>query len=470
MTADTTYDVIVIGGGSAGTSAAAAAVAAGARTALVNDGELGGLCILRGCMPTKTMLHSAHVLHEMQSSEPLGVRAGETGFDFEAIMRRKDEKVARFKRAKIRGIEASGYDVIDARGAFIDPERVSLGGRPHRARGYVIATGSVPFTPPIEGLGSVRVLTSDEVMRMRSLPSSMVVHGGGPIALELGQFFARLGVRVLLACRSAPLSRVDGECSAEMMRVLSDEPGLEVLSPCAIRKVAPRGGGIAFVLDDGTRTIEHQAESFLSATGRRPALEGLGLAAAGIEADDRMVRHDETMRTTNPRVHVAGDATGLYQILHLANQEGAVAGHNAAARGEPRVMDYRLRMAAIFTDPPFACVGLSEEEARRAGIEPACAVKRFPEQGRAITMEARHGLFKVVADASSGEILGAQILGPRADDLIHVISAVMYYRGSARDLLRMPWYHPTLSEALIEIARVLSAATSGPAVGGSDGS
>jgi pyruvate/2-oxoglutarate dehydrogenase complex dihydrolipoamide dehydrogenase (E3) component len=461
MEVDTSYDVIVIGGGSAGTSAAGAAAAAGARTALVNDGELGGLCILRGCMPTKTLLHSAHALHDMRTSGPLGVHAGRIRFDFPAIMRRKDAKVERFKRAKIRSVERSPYDVIDARGTFVDPETVAVGGRPYRARGYVIATGSVASIRPIEGIGDVPVLTSDEVMKLEKLPESMVVQGSGPIGLELGQFFARLGVKVLLVNRSRPLSKIDPDCSAEMMRVLTDESNLDLLLPGRIERVRRDGNGIVFGLEGEDGPLEHRAEAFLSATGRRPALEGLGLEAAGIESDGRSIRHDPSLQTTNPRVYVAGDATGSYQVLHLANQEGRVAGGNAASGRPEQEMDYRLRMEVIFTDPPFAGVGMSALDAERARRGVVTAVKRFPEQGRAITMETGHGLVKVVADAEAGEILGAQIIGPRADDLVHVISAVMFYRGSAAHINAMPWYHPTLAETLIEIGRELDARLSG---------
>jgi pyruvate/2-oxoglutarate dehydrogenase complex dihydrolipoamide dehydrogenase (E3) component len=181
----------------------------------------------------------------------------------------------------------------------------------------------------------------------------------------------------------------------------------------------------------------------------------------GVEVRDGRILHEPSMRTTNPAIWIAGDATGSYQVLHLANQEGAVAGHNAARGAPERLMDYRLRMWIVFTDPPFACIGLTEDEARAEGRAIVSAVKRFPEQGRAITMETDHGLLKVIADAASGEILGAHILGPRADDLVHIIAGVMFYRGHAADLAAMPWYHPTLAEALIEIGRMLEALLAG---------
>ncbi|HXI02802.1 MAG TPA: FAD-dependent oxidoreductase, partial [Candidatus Saccharimonadales bacterium] len=440
---------------------AAAAAAAGARTALVNDGELGGLCILRGCMPSKTLLHSSHVLHEMRTAGRLGVHTGEIRVDVPAIYRRKDEKVARFQRAKIRSIESSPYDVIEGRGRFTGPATLAVGDRLFGAGGYVIATGSRPAPSPVPGSGDVRVLSSDDLIGMGALPRSLVVHGAGAIGLELGQFLARMGVEVLIVGRSRPLSKVDRDCSDEMMQVLRDEPGLDGVMPGRILGVRKDGDGILFDIEgNGVRRV-HRAEAFLSAIGRVPDVAGLGLDRAGVRVRDGGILHEPSMRTTNPAIYVAGDATGSFQVLHLANQEGAVAGHNAA-RGVPeRHMDYRLRMWIVFTDPPFASIGLTEDEARREGRAIVSAVKRFPEQGRAITMETDHGLLKVIARAASGEILGAHILGPRADDLVHIIAAVMFYRGRAADLCAMPWYHPTLSEALIEIGRNLAALLDG---------
>jgi pyruvate/2-oxoglutarate dehydrogenase complex dihydrolipoamide dehydrogenase (E3) component len=457
MSARTDYDVIVLGGGSAGTSAAAAAGAAGARVAMVNDGELGGLCILRGCMPTKTMLHSSHLLHEMKHAEPAGVFARETGFDFGRIMERKNQKVKRFQAAKIRAVESSDYEVLEGRGSFVDHETVAVGDRTFRANGYVIATGSAPSVPPIPGIQDVPYLTSDDVMRLAEPPESIVVQGAGPIGLELGQFLARLGVKVLLVNRSKVLSKIDRDCSEEMTRVFEDEPDFDLVAPGKVTRVSGNGAGLLFEISAERGPFRHRAGALLLATGRDPAVSGLGLERAGVETDGARVRHDAGMRTTNPRIYVAGDATGLYQVLHLANQEGRVAGHNAAGAHPAKTIDYRLKMAAIFTDPPFATVGMTEEEARAAGLDCVTAVKRFPQQGRAITMEVKHGLVKVIARCGSGEILGSQILGPRADDLIHVLSAIMYYRGSARDICGMPWYHPTLAEALIEIGRDLAA-------------
>ena len=449
----TDFDVIVLGGGSAGSSAASAARAAGARTLMINDGELGGLCILRGCMPTKSMLAAAHAVHEARHLGPFGARLeGRVDVDFAAIVARKDGHVARFKKAKVDSIDASDYTLLDARARFVEPGIVEAGGQRFHGKKFVIATGSNPSSLPIPGLDEVRVWTSDDVMRLSAAPKRLIVQGGGPIGLELAQFFARIGTEVTVVNRSALLSKIDADCGNELHRALLTEPRISLAVPAKIERLSRHGEGLRAVLvaDDGKREIE--ADALLMAVGREAALDGIGLETLGLSPSGGVLEHDATMRTEHPDVYVAGDATGDYQILHLANQEAAVAGHNAAA-GTPRTMDYRLGMSVVFTDPPFAQVGLGEQQARATGIDVVVASERFPETGRAITMESRHGLWKLVVDRKSGEILGSSILGPRADDLVHEIAILMHYRAKIGDILDLPWYHPTLSEVLLNLAR-----------------
>jgi len=190
------------------------------------------------------------------------------------------------------------------------------------------------------------------------------------------------------------------------------------------------------------------------AVGREAALQSLNLEAVGIKAERGRVIHDLSMQTSNPDVYVAGDASGDYQILHIANQEGAVAGANAAAGSPAERMDYRLKMSVIFCDPPLATVGMNGPELEKAGTRFVSGSARFPQTGRAITMGVQHGIWRLYADTGTGEILGSVILGPNADDLIHIISTMMRYHGTVHDIMDgMPWYHPTQSEVIMNLAR-----------------
>ncbi|MEM7245099.1 MAG: FAD-dependent oxidoreductase [Acidobacteriota bacterium] len=447
------YDVLVLGGGSAGTSAASAAVAAGARTAMINDGELGGLCILRGCMPTKALLASAHEAVAGVHAEELGLRfSGSFEPDFPAIMARKDAQVARFKKAKVDSIDSADYEVIDGRGRFVEGEAIEVNGKRLTAKSYVIATGSAPNVPPIDGLDEVGYLTSDSVMALTEQPESLLVQGGGAIGLELAQFFARIGTKVVLASRSPLLARLDPSAGEELSAALASE--IEIHQPASLSAVEKSGELIAATISgpDGERRFE--VEKILIAAGRGASLSDIGLEHVGLTPERGRLKHDARLRTDNPRVFLAGDSTGQKQILHLANQEGRVAGHNAAG-GEPQEIDYRLFMSAIFTDPPFAQVGITPKEAeeRIASGEVVVGQASFPSTGRAITMGVKHGEWKLLVDRASGEILGSTIVGPRADDLVHVISVMMHGRMTVDDVLVMPWYHPTLSEVMLNLVR-----------------
>lgn len=456
------HDVIVLGGGTAGSAAAAAAHAAGARTVLINDGELGGLCILRGCMPTKTLLHSAHVAHEARHAARFGVTvAGDVSVSFDAAWRRKDELVARFQRAKVSAVESAGHEIVFGRARFHPEGGVELeDGRRLAARRMVIATGSRPSVPSLPGLDGVPWLSSDDVMRLDRQPRSLLVVGAGAIGLELAQLFARLGTSTTVLARRTLLPDLDPECGEELARALAAEANLEVLTRTRITQLRGDGQRVAASLDVDGRPGERSAEALLLAAGRTASLEDLGLEHVGLAAERGRLAHDDTMRTAHPDIFVAGDATGSFQVLHEANAEGAVAGHNAAGASPERRVDRRLKMQVVFTDPPYAQVGLTapEVDAERSGGRRVLEGRaRFPETGRAITMGAEHGLWKLWADAETQEILGSSVLGPRADDLVHLAALVMHFRGRLPDLAGMPWYHPTLAEVFLNLERDLAA-------------
>ena len=459
-----TYDVHVLGGGTAGTAAASharKALGPEGRVAMFNAGELGGLCILRGCMPTKTMLHAAHLVHEAGHHHTPGIGRAPLAVDFGAVMDNKDAKVARFKAAKLRGIEDGGYEVIAARARFVGPDTVEAGGVTYRfTRGAVIAAGSLPSLPPIEGIEACveagLVWSSDDVMAMRAPLETAIVLGGGAIGLELGLFLARVGTRVHMINRSGFFSKIDHEIAAEMEAALDAEPNMTRIAPLDSKRLEAVDGGVrlTYALDGEERTIT--AERFVAATGRHANLEDLGLELAGVEVERGRVLHDAAMRTTNPRVFVGGDATGDEQLLHVANWEGKAAGLGAAEVPGDHSVERRLAMSVVFTDPTLATIGMTEREAEAAGIPVVCASAKLAETGRAITMDVQHGLWKLVAHAETGEVLGSQILGPRADDIVHTISAVMYYRGTLAHMLEMPWYHPTITEVGLSLARELA--------------
>ena len=445
------YDIVVLGGGSAGTAAARTAVEKGASVVMFNDGELGGLCILRGCMPTKTMLHAAHLVHDAKHSKTPGVKAQGVSIDFASVMENKDAKVARFKAAKLRGIEGGGYEVVNARARFTGPDTVEAGGETYKfAKGAIIATGSVITIPPIPGLDEVPYLTSDDVMALKERPASCIVLGTGAIGLELGQFMARMESQVTVISRRKVFTDVDPLVVEEMEAAMADEPNLKLVQPLASVAVSKTQTGIRVTTADGA---QHEAEVLIVATGRKAAHEGLGLEAAGVKTERGVVFCGRDMRTSNPKIFAAGDASGERLLLHVANWEGRVAVLNAIEGASNHQVEDRLHMAVVFTEPCLATLGMTAAEAEAAGVEVLKASARWAETGRAITQDVAHGVCILVAEKDSGEVVGAQILGPRADDLIHEISALMYFHGTVEHMLELPWYHPTLSEVFLSLAR-----------------
>lgn len=456
------YDVVVIGIGSAGSRAAKFAHDAGASVLAIEGGEeLGGLCILRGCMPTKTLLETAHRVHDSQDGARFGFSVSEPTIDFGAQMERMRSLVARFQRAKVGSIENGGYELVRGRPQFVDAHTLEMDGQQIRAKSIVLSTGSVVSDFPIDVPEGVRILDSDDMFLLEEAPKSAFVIGAGAVGLEFAQWLARMGSAVTFSNRSPLLRRCDPEMGVELAAALALE--MDVRVPSQIKSIEALGGGRSRITLSADSEPDHTIEVdwILNATGRRPALDDLAVDRAGLQSDERgqfVVK--ETLQTEVPHIFLAGDASNRSAILHEANMEGTLAGRNAvrAAGLDDSPLEEWDRsiphIEAIFSDPPFASVGLCPVDAESAGA--IHALKRFPEQGRGIVMGARHGMARLSADASTGRVLGCQILGPRADDLIHVPATVMTYQGTVQDMVAMPWYHPTLCEAFIELARELS--------------
>lgn len=458
------YDLIVLGGGSAGSACAAEAVKLGhKRVLLINADKLGGLCILRGCMPTKALLHPTDLLHDLRHGADIGIQADNVRVDVPLLFKRKREMVERFQRAKIGGMENGGYEILFGRARFSGPDRVRIEGGPMdgkelSAKAFLVATGSRQFVPPLPGLEDVPYLTSDEVLELEELPKSIVALGAGAIGLEFSTFYAGLGVRTTLVNRTPVLNRGEAPDLSKQVQLALEHSGVRVVAPCTILEARTAGKGVELHVErDGLREII-AADALLLATGRVAHLEDLGLESAGIETQRGRLVLDDALRTTNPKVFAAGDATGDRLILHTGNAEGRHVARNLKRHdADVKLTPWResIPVSATFTHPPYAEVGLTESAARDRGLDVVTAQKNWANQGRGIVMNTLpEGAFiKLIAERRTARLIGAQILGPRADDLIHILSTAMFYSGTARDLLAMPWYHPTLSEGVLEMAR-----------------
>jgi pyruvate/2-oxoglutarate dehydrogenase complex dihydrolipoamide dehydrogenase (E3) component len=442
------YDVCILGGGSAGYAAARTTAAAKLKTVVIEGGqEVGGLCILRGCMPTKALLYAAEVHHLARHPQIFGIEPGDVRFDFAKVMARKNLLIKGFADYRHQQLADGRFTFIRAHARFTDEHAVVLdNGRTVSAEHFVISTGSNVAPSPLPVLDDVGYLTSDSGLKLESLPNGIIVLGGGAVALEFAQFFSRFGVKVTLIQRSPHvLHEVDMDAATVIETVFRRE-GIEVFTGTKLLGATRSGNSksVTFLHGDQKRSIT--ADEIFFGLGRVPNTAGLNLDSLGVKTEWGRIVIDERMRTSVPNIFAAGDCTGPYEIVHIAVQQGEIAGYNIANPAEPRAIDYRLRTEVVFTEPQMATVGLTEKEAQSRQIAYRAASYPFNDHGKSQIMNAMDGFVKLLCDPVSGEIIGGACVGPVGGELIHEIIAAMAKRMTVRELAAMPHYHPTLAE------------------------
>lgn len=442
------YDVAILGGGSAGYAAARATAAAGLRTVMMEGrAETGGLCILRGCMPTKALLYAAEVLHLARRVDRWGLRAENIGFDFAQVMSRKDTLIQNFAEDRRQQLAGGQFTFLQDRVKFLDSHTLAAGeARQLTAAKFVITTGSIVAAPPLPQLRAVGYLTSDDILQLKQLPKSLIILGGGPLGVEFAQFFARFGVQVtLLHRRGHILPKLDTDAAEEMEKVFHRE-GIEIFSQAELTG-AHRDGKLKTILfQHGAQAKSVAAEEILFALGRVPNTASLGLDTAGVATEDGRIVTNECQQTSVSHIYAAGDCTGRHEIVHLAIQQGETAAYNIIHPDSPRRMDDRLLLSVIFTEPQVAFVGLTEKAAVSAGIPYLSARHDFRDHGKSLIMDTLDGSVKLLADPQSGEILGGACVGPQGGELIHEIVVALAKRMTVHEFARLPHYHPTLAE------------------------
>ncbi len=465
------YDVAILGGGSAGYAAARTAASAGLKTVVVEGGEkVGGLCILRGCMPTKALLYAAEVMHLASHPEPWGIRAGRVGFDLKKVMAQKNRLIKDFADHRVKQLNAGKFEFIRANARFVDAHTVELNslcssGRKSahsskleveqsrltsaatlRSKNFIIATGSTIAPSPLPQLNETGFITSDDALVLKRLPKSLIVLGGGAVACEFAQFFERFGVKVTLIQRSEHiLKEFDSDAAAEIEKVFRRE-GMKVFTGTRLVDAKRKGTLKTVAFEHEGKTVAVSAEEILFALGRVPNTASLDLENAGVKTDNGRIITNELMQTSVPHIFAGGDCTGPHEIVHIAVQQGEIAAHNITNPSALRRMDYRLLISVVFTEPQVAFVGLTEKEAKARGIPYLAASYPFNDHGKSLIMEAKDGFVKLLADPNSGEIIGGACIGPVGGELIHEIVAAMAKRMTVHELAAMPHYHPTLAE------------------------
>ena len=442
------FDLAVVGGGSGGYAAARTAVDAGLRTVVIDGAEeLGGLCILRGCMPTKAMLEAAEVLHLAGNTAPWGIQTTGAGFDYAQVLARKRFLIDEFAGYRRQQLQAGRFTLRRAPARFLDPHTLDLGAAGTlTARNFVLSTGSVPAPAPLPALAALDCATSDDALAWEQLPESVIVLGGGLVAVEFAQLLVRFGVRVALVQRGTHLLRGFDTDAAEVLATVLRREGVDLYTGTELLDADRAGGQKRVRFRHGDREVTLAAAEVLLASGRVPNTAGLDLARAGVVTEGARIVTNAAQQTSAPHIYAAGDCTGKHEIVHIAIQQGEIAAHNIARPERRREMDYRLVTSVGFTEPQVATVGLTERRAQAEGVQYIAANYPFADHGKSMIMHALDGFVKLLADPATGEILGGACVGPQGGELIHEIIAAMYKRMTVAELAAMPHYHPTLAE------------------------
>ena len=451
------YDLIVVGAGSGGYAAARTARDLGASVALVDHGPLGGLCILRGCMPSKTLLATSDVIAEIHDGEELGVRTGAPRIDLAHIMERKRKIIAGFADYRIEGLHS--FPLYEGQARFESGTRLRVGDDVLLEAGkFIIATGSVVAPAAVPGLVETGYVDSDAVLETASLPESIIVLGGGYVGAELGQFLARMGVATTFVIRAKHLLSTEDKDVGDAVTFYFRQEGIDVRSGALVSSVEHCGAKkvVHYRREGELESVE--ADEIFYALGRVPNIEGLDLDAAGVLCHAITgIEVGPDMRTCVPNIFAVGDVTGTYPLVHVAIYQGEVAARNAIL-GTSEVADYSLQKAhTIFTDPQVAIAGRTEKELVAEGVPYLTSSYLFSEHGKAVAINKTKGFVKMMASPLDGRILGAAIVGPEASDLIHEVIVAMYYRATVAEFAKIPHLHPTLAEILTYPAEDIAA-------------
>jgi dihydrolipoamide dehydrogenase len=452
-----TFDVVVIGAGPGGYVAAIRAAQNGLKTALIErDKKLGGTCLLRGCIPTKSLLQSAGLFESINHAADFGVKVEGVSVDFEKVMKRKERVVAKLTAGVAGLMKKNGVTVFKGHGKLDGKGRVTVEGEGGKqileTKNVILATGSevkqIPFIP----VDHKRVVTSDSILQLSAMPKSLIVLGAGAVGMEFASIFRSFGASVTVVemmPRLLPLE--DEDVSKEVEKVFRRRQ-IEIMVETKVQRVETTESGVKVTLGTGESPQVLEADMLLVAIGRKPVFENLGLETVDLKTTARgFIEVDPMMRTKVEGIYAIGDLIPTLALAHVASHEGIVAA-DAIAEKNPEPINYDRAPSATYTHPEAASVGLSEKKARDRGLDYKVGTFPFAAIGKATIAGENDGFVKIVAGKKFGEILGVHIVGPHATELIAEACAAMELEATAEDLARTIHAHPTLSESMGEAA------------------
>ncbi len=442
------FDLIVIGGGSAGLKAARTAAKAGRRVALAEEREIGGECFWAGCVPTKAMVRAAEVWHLVGRAHEFGIETEVRKRDFAAAMRYKDNVVSKISGdgPEDAGLSKLGAAYYPVRASFRNAHEVQVGAETIRGEKILIATGTTPYVPDIPGLHEAGFVTNREAIHLPELPRRLCVIGGGPIGLEFAQLFRRFGSEVtVLDHGDRLLTKEDADISALAFQFLKEE-GIRIISRAQVASVEKLAEGtkrLTFASD----TAPLECDEILVAAGRRAAITGMNLKAAGIEHDERHIFVDMYLRTSVPHIFAAGDITGGYLFTHVASYEGGLAARNAFSEA-PAPFDHRVVPRCTYIDPEVASIGITEAGAVEQNLPHHVLTYSFEDLDRAVLYGDARGLVKIIVDELDGRILGAHLIGPQASSIIAELAVAMRNHLTITQIAETMHAYPSFPEAV----------------------
>jgi mercuric reductase len=455
----TQYNLVILGSGSTAFAAALRAKELGKTALMTEERSIGGTCVNRGCLPSKNLIEAARLIHDARHPRYPGLKPAEIGLDFRKLIEQKDELISGYRKKKYESLIGDKITIEQGHATFVDDRMIEVDGKRLTGDKILIATGSRPVIPTVAGLDKVPYITSDlltkdEPQELTELPRSLIIVGGGYIALELGQMFRRFGTDVTFLVRSGQLLAhgYEPELGEELGRVFKEE-SIHVVNNVLVESVRQEGNSVVVAAKLENERRDFRAERLLIATGRRPNTDTIAIEKSGVRIGKKgQVLVDESLRTNVSHIFAAGDAIGLETGSQMAtpvgSQDGGIVAHNALSGEEPRTVNHRVIPRVIFTDPSIATVGMTEDEAIAAGHDCWCNTVPMSLVPRAGAIRDTNGLIKMVAEARTEEVLGVAMVGNSAGEVIHEAAMGLRFHAKINDFIELLHVYPTMAEAL----------------------
>jgi dihydrolipoamide dehydrogenase len=446
-------DLAVLGGGPGGYVASIRASKMGLKTVVIEKEYLGGVCLNYGCIPTKTIYHVAVLLNEIKKAEDFGIDVSKPKLDFKKTMARKNRIVEMLRNALQSNFKKNNIELIKGRGEIIAKGKIAVRRDDQQdieieAKNIIIATGSTAADVKPFSLLEKGVMDNTGMLSIKEIPESLLIVGGGVVGSEFANIFSSFGTRVTIVEMLPKILSTEDEEVSKVIHKVFIQRGIDIFTDTVIERVEKSGGSFICTSSSGKRIT---ADKVLISVGRKPNSSGIGIENIGLEVDQKgYIKTDLHLKTNIQGIYAVGDVIGGLQLAHVASEEGKIAAENIA--GKNKKMDYNIVPIAVFTYPEIGSVGLNEAQARKKDIKVCTGIFPFSSSGKAYITGETEGFIKIVTNSETGEILGAQMIGPRATDLVHEIAVAMKGEILVDDLVSTIHSHPTFSESILEAA------------------